>query len=281
MRIELHSHTYYSDGSLSPKEVVNLAVKRKIKILAVTDHDTVAGVSAALKATKGKNIKLISGIEITSKVHCSNDPIHIIGLYIDINHPKVVEFTRTINASKKQRTLTKLNIINKRFNSNITYEDLQKKTLGIPSTAHIAMVLLDKKIVKDIKEGITLMTKGGIANLETPDKLIHARESIYRIHEAGGVAILAHLSAYKNENKFITFNEQEELIEELVSYGLDGLEIYIPDVTKKEIKFGLKMAKRYQLKLSGGSDFHDEKFIPQNKLGFLDIDKEKLTILKD
>ena len=71
------------------------------------------------------------------------------------------------------------------------------------------------------------------------------------------------------------------MIKELIGYGLDGLEIYIPDTKKDEIKFGEEMARKYNLKLSGGSDFHNEKFIPQNKLGFLNIEKNKLSVLKD
>ena len=142
------------------------------------------------------------------------------------------------------------------------------------------MVLLEKGYVKTIKEGILSMIKGGPCYIEYTDKTIPVSESIKIIHEAGGFAILAHLSAYKNENKFKTFEEQEELIKELIKYGLDGLEIYIPSATKEEIKFGEEMAKRYNLKLSGGSDFHNEEFIPENKLGFLDVSKGKLTILK-
>lgn len=280
MRIDLHTHTYHSDGSLSPKELVDFAIKRNIKLLAITDHDVISGVREVRDYSKSKNIVVIPGIEITSSVKNKKETIHIVGLYIDINSNKIKEMSDKIIKLKKYKTQKRLKLINKIFGGNINLEDLKKKTKGTPGLPHIGMVLLDKGYVKTIGEGIRSMTKGGICYINFSDKIISAKEAIHIIHDAGGIAILAHLSAYKNEKKFITFEEQESLINELVEYGLDGLEIYIPDATKEEIAFGKRMAKKYNLKLSGGSDFHDEKFIPQNKLGFLDINKNKLTVIQ-
>jgi len=112
----------------------------------------------------------------------------------------------------------------------------------VPEAARVTTI---PAAVETIKEGIRSMTNGGPCYVKFADKIISAKESIKIIHEAGGIAVLAHLSAYKNENRFITFEDQEELIKELVNCGLDGLEIYIPDATEEEINFSEKMAKKY------------------------------------
>jgi predicted metal-dependent phosphoesterase TrpH len=279
MIIDLQTHTYHSDGLLSPAEVVALALKRNVEILAITDHDVVSGVKEALSVAKNKNIKIIPGIELAVKVKCSNDVIHILGLNIDINNAKLKKLSNKIINLKKLKTEKRLLLVNKHFNSGITYKDLKKKTRGFPGLPHLAMVLLEKGYVKDIKEGIKLMMKGGKLYINFNDQTISAREAINTIHNAKGIALLAHLSAYKNENKFVTFAEQKNLIRELVGYGIDGIELYIPKLSKRDLLFGKKLAKKYNLLISGGSDFHDEKFISENKLGFLNIEKEELTVL--
>ena len=281
MKIDLHTHTYYSDGILSPKELVNLAVKREIKILAITDHDTISGVEEAIKFAKNKNIKVIPGIEISAVVKCSKDPLHIVGLYIDSASIALKNFLNKITDLKEQKTAKRLELINKYFNADISYEDLKAKTRGNPGLPHIAMVLFDKSYTNSIEEGIKLMTKGGACYTDLSSKTISSKEAIKIIHNSKGIVILAHLAAYKNVNKFVTFEAQEQLVKELVNYGIDGLEIYIPDITNKEIAFEKRLAKKYSLHISIGSDFHDEKLLPQNKLGFLDIKKEKITVLRN
>lgn len=281
MKIDLHTHTYYSDGSLSPKKLIDLAVDRNVEIMAITDHDVIFGVEEAINSAKGKNITIIPGIEITSSTQYKKEIIHILGLFVNIKSPKLKRLSDKIVKLKKYKTKKRLELINDYFKSKITEEDLRKKTKGTPGLPHIAMALLDMGYVKTIKQGIRTMSKGGPCYISFSDRVVSSKETIKIIHEVGGISVLAHLSAYKNEKKFITFKKQENLIKELVGHGLYGLEIYIPDATKEEIEFGEKMAKKYNLKLSGGSDFHDEEFIPQNKLGFLNIAKSKLSVLED
>lgn len=280
MKIDLHTHTYFSDGSLSPTEVVNLALERGVKILAISDHDVTIGVKEAISSARGKDIVIIPGIEIDTRVTCSTDTVHIVGLYVDINNSDLNKLSDSVIKLKRYKTEKRLIVVNNHFKTNITYEDLMKETKGDPGRAHIGRILFGKGCVKSVHEGVQCTGKGGVCYISFEDKIIHAKDAIKIIHDAGGLAVLAHLAVYKYENKFKTFEEQEKLISELTSYDLDGLEIYIPDASEKEIKFGKAMAKDFNLKVSGGSDFHDEKFIPQNKLGFLDIAKSEVTILK-
>lgn len=280
MKIDLHTHTYFSDGSLSPTEVVDMALKRKVRYLAITDHDVISGVNEAIKHAEDKNIIIIPGIEITSKVECSNDLIHILGLFLNLDYPPLKELSSVIIKSKIIKTEKRLDLANKLFKMNLTLKDIEKKTRGVPGMPHIAMVLLDKEYVRTIQEGIKLFTKGGPCYFEMKDITTEAKKAIEIIHGAGGKAILAHLAAYKNENKYVSYEQQEELIKELIKYGIDGIEVYIPELSEQDKQFGENMIKKYNLFISGGSDFHDEKFIPQNKLGFIDTEDYDITILK-
>lgn len=279
MKADLHTHTYYSDGTFSPKEVVLLARERGVKILAVTDHNVVTGLDEAI-ALSTNEIMVIPGIEISSSVSCAEEHVHIVGLNIDHHSRLIAELSQEIVRQKKEEMRERIVLINSYFGSDVTEEEIKTKTRGSLGMPHAAMVLLDKGYVKDIREGIKLFLKGGPLHVGRKEKPIHAKDAIKLIHDAGGLAVLAHLSAYKNEHKFETFEKQEILIKELKSYGLDGLEIFIPDALKEEIDFGKKMASDYGLLISGGSDFHDEKFIPQNILGFLDLTEDEITILK-
>jgi len=280
MRFDLHVHTNQSDGSFTPEQVVDLAIERGIKLLAITDHDATSGVEEAVNAGRNKGLKIVHGTEISCcSVACSKEEVHIVGLNIDINSQRLKTLCRDIAIFKKLNTQKELELVNKYFNSNITFDDLQKKTKGTPVRRHIGMALLDKGYVKDIKEGIKLVANGGSCSANFGE-ILQAKEAIEIIHEAGGIAILAHVAAYKNKNKFVSLESQEELIKELASYGLDGVEVYIPESTKEEKQFGLNMAQKYNLFVSGGSDFHDEALIPKNKLGFLDMLEEELPILR-
>ncbi|MEK6893518.1 MAG: PHP domain-containing protein [Nanoarchaeota archaeon] len=279
MIVDLHAHTYYSDGSLSPSELVALAIQRCASILAVTDHDSIAGVSEALTAANGRDIKVIPGIEISCDVKCSSDTIHLVGLYLNTDYAPLKELSRHKSEIREIQTRKMMGLANKYFKTNITWEDLKTKTRGVPSRPHIAMALLDKGIVKNIEKGIRFFLKGGSCYIESEEKNVSAEEAIKIIHGAGGIAILAHLAAYKNENKFVSYKEQEILINELVHSGLDGIEIYIPGLSKEDKEFGESIVKKHRLLTSGGSDFHDEKFLPENKLGFIDTTKTTLTVL--
>lgn len=269
-KIDLHVHTCYSDGTKTPKEVVELAKERKLKAIAISDHDVISGINEAVQYGTTLGIEILSGIEFSAKVDCSKDSIHLLGYLFDIENPKIKEFSDSMEKIKKEVTLKKINLANKFLKVNITYDEISKKTKGIPGTPHIAMALLDKGYVKKFEDGIKLFTKGGPCCIKSKDK-IHAKDAIKIIHDAGGIAVLAHLFAYRYENKFASKEEQEELLKELKSYGLNGVEIFIPTLTEKELVFGNQLSKKYNLIQTGGSDFHDEYFIPTNRLGSLNL----------
>jgi 3',5'-nucleoside bisphosphate phosphatase len=279
-KIDLHIHTCYSDGSFEPKEVVKLAKQRNLKAISITDHDIISGIKEAKKYGKDYGIEVISGIEFTSKVNCSSESIHLLGYLFDEHNPKIIDFSNKVENIKRESTENKLKLLNQYMKINVKYEDVAKKTKGIPASPHIAEYLLERNLVSDMKEGVNLFVKGGPCYAASSNK-IFAKEAIDIIHSAGGVAVLAHLFAYKNENKFVSKVEQENLVKELKSYGIDGVEIYISKISVDDLLYGDELCKKYSLMKTGGSDFHDEKRLPDNILGKLNLDYRILDELKE
>jgi len=281
MKVDLHTHTHFSDGSISPKDLVNLALARGIKVLAITDHDGMTAVPEAIDYAKDKDIEIIPGIECSTTDKVSGNSLHIVGLYVDYNHEGLKKICSDILARKRIGFLKVIDYINEVLNLDIKAETIMKRSEGQATFVHIAMELVDMGVFDSISEAISSFQKGGEFYIKRKTELfLDAREVIKVIHEAGGVAILAHLSKYKNHNKFITQEEQEVLVKRLKSYGLDGIEVYISDCAKEDTLFVKSLAEKYNLKVSGGSDFHCEDKKPYAPLGGLDITKKELTILR-
>lgn len=278
-RVDLHMHSTHSDGSLEPKDVVKLAKQRNLKAIAVTDHDIISGIKEAKEYGKKYGVEVLSGIEFSAKVNCSKDTIHLLGYLFDEHNPKIIEFSNKVENIKRKSTENKLKLLNEYMKTNINYEDVAKKTKGIPGSPHIAEFLFERGITKNFVDGIYLFEKGGACYSKSFEK-IHAKDAINIIHSCGGVSVLAHLFVYKNCNKFVSKEEQEALVKELKSYGVDGVEIIIPKLSVDDLLFGDKLCKKYSLIQTGGSDFHDEKKLPDNILGKLNLDYTIVDNLK-
>lgn len=278
-RIDLHCHTCYSDGSYTPEEVVRMAKKRNLRAIAITDHDTIRGVKEGVLWGKKMNVEVLTGVEFSATVSCCMNYIHLLGYLFDVNNRKIKKFTKDIENIKKKTVAEKLRLTNEYFKTTITYQEIASKNKGIPGTAHIIDALVDKGAVKKRDDAI-MAFQSGLCRVST-GHMIHAKQAIDALHAAGGIAILAHLFAYKLEGKFSTRTEQEALIKELKSYGLDGIELFIPNLTKGELVWGHKLSKKYDLIETGGSDFHDEKVIHENILGGLELDYSVVERMKE
>ena len=273
-KIDLHVHTCYSDGSLTPEQVVRLAADRKLKAIAISDHDSVAGVSVAVEFGGKKGVEIIPAIEFSSKPSYCKDSVHILGYFIDIKNKKLLEYCDNFDKVKKKATIKRIELVNKHLGSDITYEEVCKTTKGTPT-----IVLYEKGYVKNVEEGISLFIKNGPCHIVVHGKIL-AEKAIKIIHNAGGLAVLAHLFAYKHYSKYNNKKEQEKLVKYLVDLGLEGVEVIIPDLTVDEKEFGKELCDKYGLIMTGGSDFHDEKHLPNNKLGGLEIDYSIVEVMK-
>lgn len=253
---DLHTHTNFSDGSYSPEELVTAAKKIGLHYLAITDHDTVDGVRHLYEngLYPGRGVNIIPGVELSAN-HPEKD-IHIVGYNIDIYNEALSELIDKIIESRWERFSE---IINTLHNQN--YDIRETDVLKIAGTshsigrAHIARTLVKIGAFKTVRDAFEKMLgKGKPAYV--PRYLPEVDEIIDVIHQAGGVATLAHPKLIGDDN----------LVEELCQ-KLDGLEVYYPCHKPDETQHYYFLAKKYNLLITGGSDFHGTSSRFVNKLG--------------
>ena len=251
--IDLHAHSNASDGTLTPSEVIRHAMEQKLSAIALTDHDTLNGVAEACKEadllkSQGYSIEGIPGIELSANYE--NHDIHIVGLYVKHTHKGLNQF---LDETQSRRIKRNEQMIQNFQNAGIpmTMEDLMfgnKST--IITRAHFAKYLLNHGYVETKQEAFNKYLDS-TTPFYVPKVLVSPKEAIFHIHQAGGVAILAHPMLYKMKH-----SEIETMIVSLKEIGLDGIECLYSTNSTEDNHFLNQMASRYDLLMSGGSDFH-------------------------
>lgn len=251
--IDLHTHSNFSDGTLSPEELIKKAEELKIKAIAITDHDTASGVRS-MKNIKFK-IKFVEGIEISVQFD-KNLRFHILGLFIDSNSKEVFDIE---NLQVKLREERNLKILEKlrSLNYDINFEEVKKEAKITVGRMHFATCLVRKGYFKEPMEAIDELLKDG-KPAYVQRKRISAKEGIERIRKMKGISIVAHIG-----KEIEDFKKIEVVLKKMKDSGLDGVEVFHSDHTDEMIKNLLKISKKLSLPISGGSDFHgfNKKFV--------------------
>lgn len=261
--IDLHTHTNYSDGELSPNELIRLAVKNKIGILAITDHDTVAGLNNIdYNMPELKYLRLIPGIELNAKVN--KGTMHILGYNIDKDNIPLNQKLYELRSTNANRIISILEQIKKDYNIVFDYEDLRslftaKHNLGRPD---IAILCVKNGYANSVQDAFDKYLKEANNKVRGKNKVLTYQECITLILNSGGIPVLAHPKTLE-----LTEKELLILIKEMVSYGLQGIEVYHSTHTKEEIELYLYIANKYNLLISGGSDYHGITVKPDIELG--------------
>lgn len=248
MEVDLHIHSYESDGTDSPMEIVKRAKKNGVKVIALTDHDTIAGISECEKYAKEQEIEFIKGIELSCSKN--NTEIHILGYFLNLEDE---EFISELEKLKKERDSRNEKIIEKFKNVgiNIDVERLKKMSTGkILSRMHFANYLIEEKIVSTKQEAF-IKYLGTDGKAYVPRENFPPERAVEILEKNGAFVSLAH-------PKLITLNNEvlENLIISLKKYGLDGIEAEYSSFSKDEKRFYKKLAKKYSLLVTGGSDYH-------------------------
>ena len=248
--IDLHTHSNYSDGTCSPAELVKRASDNGLSAFALTDHDSVAGIDDAIKAVKEQKVslKFIPGTELS--VGYKSSDIHIVGLFINHHDKSFNEMSKMII----QRRIYRNNEMIKRFNDAgipITMDELTDSNPDtVVTRAHFARWLIDHNFVSTTNDAFTKYLDTN-SKFYVPREYITPEEGIDIIRKSGGVAILAHPLHYKLEEK-----ELESLIGRLKDAGLGGIEVMYSNHIGQDEAYVRKLANKFDLLPSGGSDFH-------------------------
>ncbi|MGA1868088.1 MAG: PHP domain-containing protein [bacterium] len=251
MAIDLHTHTHYSDGTLSPIELIDYAQRSGVSILAVTDHDEIGANIPAQIYGKERGVEVIPGVELSIDEPQENGHVHIIGLFIDPGNQALQD---SLYQLKQARTHRAKKIIEKfhLLGIHLHYAELAEVIgHGSAGRPHIAALLIEKKIVSSMDEAfVKYLSKGKPAYV--PKKKLKLQPALDLIHRAGGLAILAHPITLD----FYSYGHLQAYILKMQGQGLDGIEVFYSSHDFYFTQWLLNFSRKHQLAISGGSDFH-------------------------
>ena len=273
--IDLHTHTNYSDGDLSPSELIRLAIEKRIGILGITDHDTLDGIKKVDKSDSlivDSGIQIIDGIELSAKV--SKGRMHILGYDIDINDGNLNKKMGELKDNSINSVLSIMEQIKRDYGIVFRYDDIKElvnsnHNLGRPDLAKLCVKYGYASSIQDAFDKYLIEAHN---KTRSTSKGLPYEECIELILQSKGIPVLAH-------PKSLELSEKELLIllKKMINFGLKGIEVYHYSHTEEEIKYYLEIANKYNLLISGGSDYHGPTVKPDIKLGNLKI--KKLSIL--
>lgn len=266
--IDLHIHSTNSDGLLTVAQIFEEAKKKGLKAISITDHDCVYGVKEAMIEAEKQEIEFVSGIEISS--YYKNYDIHILGYFIDSKNSDLLEFQEIYKTSRYDRAVKMIAMLNE-DGYKITIEDvLEFVDKGIVGRPHIAKALLEKGYAYNFKDAFDSFI-GNNSKYYVKKKEQTPKDAIDLIHNAGGLAFLAHPMYLKNDIN---------TIKHVISCGVDGLETTYPLHKNSDIKFFQNIVKSNGLLQSGGSDCHGGLKNGYLVLGSLEIPYDFIVEMK-
>ena len=247
-QIDLHVHSNASDGTYTPTEVILTAKQAGLSAIALTDHDTVAGIKEAKEAAKVQNIELIVGSEFSC--HYQNTEIHILGFFLNETNEELLTNFHVLVENRKKRNLSMI----EKFNLAgipITLEMLYANNPNTVITrAHFARALLELGVVSSKDQAFQKYLNSNCP-FYVPRPKLDPKEIIGVIKRAGGMAFLAHPMLYH-----LGYQQVSSMLDSLIEYGLEGVEVYHSSNHALESSHLKSMALSKNLLISGGSDFH-------------------------
>lgn len=247
--IDLHVHTTASDGTLSPRAVVRLAAQRGLSVLAITDHDTVEGVEEALAEGVAQGVEVIAGVEMSAR--WKRGIFHILGYFVRTDCPALASALERLKHAREERTHKILANL-RDLDVHISPEEVNAQAGdGVTGRPHIARVLRLKRYVSTVQEAFDRYLRRGRPAYVEKEKL-ESVEILRLITEAGGLPVIAHPHTLVEDG----LTALEVIIRDLLPHGLQGIEVFYPKHTPEQTTRFLALAERYDLAVTGGTDFH-------------------------
>ena len=246
--IDLHTHSLKSDGAQTPADVVRAAYTAGLSAIALSDHDSIEGVSEAVAEGQQLGIEVIPAIELSAQ---SDTELHILGYFIDIHNRHLQDamaYALQVRRQRQEETCRKLN----EQGFQITMDELRQEAHGNPvlCRAHFAQIMVRKGYAESVKDAFNRYLSVG-CYAYTNRQALTGPEAVSLIREAGGIAVAAHLHLIKMPDP-----ELKEYLKSLIPYGLDGVEGYYTDYTEDMNTRYRAMARELGLVISGGTDYH-------------------------
>lgn len=272
MHIDLHIHTTYSDGTVSPSQNVEIASKMGLTAISIVDHDNTNGLEDAIKTGEKNFLEIVPGVELSAEeMSPQGQELHILGYYIDW---KRASFQKRLSSIREARWLRAERILVKLKKAGISLkmdDVLQFSNIQSVGRLHIAKALLNSKHVKNIPDAFEKYLSPGKPAYEAKMR-ITPKEAIESILELGGVPVVAH--------PFFGISRDEMLLKELVSYGLKGIEVWHPKHNKSNRQYYRNLADKYKLVATGGSDTHGPMHGRNTNMGSEHVPEKCLDDLK-
>lgn len=267
--VDLHSHTTASDGTLSPAELVRAAVKRGVRVLAITDHDSTAGLAAArAEAARHPALTIVPGLEINCDVPGAE--VHVLGYYVDDDAAWFQDFLREQRAervARVHRIATRLGELGMPIDPAEVFALVQEGSAGRP---HVAQVMVQRGYVKSVKEAFDRwLHANGPANV--PRHRLTPEQAIGVIRRAGGVPVFAHPG----------LADRDALLPDMIAAGLMGIETYYSEHSAAQTAHYKELCRQHGLVATGGSDYHGERSGRTNPLGHPPVPMTVYEALKE
>ena len=250
MKSDLHIHTYYSDGVFSPEKIVDTAIDVGLDVIALTDHDNVLSFGAASdylkKTNRESKLEIIQGVEINTLY--KNYEVHILGYFMDVNNSDFQNLLKTQQNARVKQTKEIITLLAKKEGIKIKFEDIVKQvaegcSIGRP---HIAKAITNAGGTNSVIDAYAKYIHDD-SPVYVPRKTVTPQDAVEIIYDAGGVPVIAHPH---------DLDIAENLIKELMNYGLRGIEAYHRKHSPACVEYFSSMAEELGLIVTGGSDFH-------------------------
>ncbi|MDO5439405.1 MAG: PHP domain-containing protein [Erysipelotrichaceae bacterium] len=246
-KCDLHCHSLFSDGTLTPAELVKLAEEKGISALALTDHNTSSGLKDFMEAGKNSTVITVPGCEFTTEWH--GKEVHIVGLFFREEHwneiEDFMELAKIAKLNSNNRLIENLN----KAGYEISIEEVSALTDGNYNRAHVARVLMAKGYVKSVSEAFETLLKEG-NGFYFPAKRIQSAMAVRFIKTYKATAVVAHPLLN------LTPEELEVFLPEMKEAGLDAMETHYTEFTEEMTAIAVGLAEKFGIKQSGGSDYH-------------------------
>ena len=240
-RFDLHIHTDYSDGTCTPEQIVHMAARAKLSMIAISDHDTVSGVREDMECGKNCGVIVMPSVEFDNEW---THELHIMGLDIDLDHPVL---TRAMEVARERRDKRNSVILSRLRENGIDVEPYMQGGRSATTKLHIAQALIRAGYAAEVKEAFAKYLRPGTVGYYT-EKRFTPQQVLEIIYRADGIPVLAHPCHIRDNF--------HGLLRELVDMGLLGIEAFYPTNTSRQTEMYLSIARQNKLMITCGSDFH-------------------------